>query len=182
MTDDDEKRLLVRLTALAELFGKTLTRSALHGYCRSLRDLALSSVEHAIARCERECARFPTPFDIRSRLGSDGTKPTRPAQPRIEHLRPAVDGEESDSPLTRVSMARILRDVADRDTRGEYSQGGARSRGSRCPGTGRVGWMRDLADSIDRREHAKRTGNPFADAFGDLADRVADREPGSDDV
>lgn len=167
MTEDDRKLVVVRLTQLAEAFNRTLSRETTLAYLRALDDLPGQTVLRAIDRSLRTCRRLPVPAELR-----ELTRPDERPAPRRALPAP------SDGPLvTRSSMARILREVAERDGRGDFSPTGA---------TGRVAWMRDLADQMEGKTPARPAGGIFGQAMATIATRVAsasatEREPGADD-
>lgn len=105
MTDDDKKLVLVRLTQIAEVFNRTLTRETWLAYVHALDDLPGQTVARALERCLRTCRRFPTPAEVREQTRPDETRP-----PPRRALPAPSDGPR----VTRAQMAAILRDVAPR--------------------------------------------------------------------
>jgi hypothetical protein len=172
VTDSDRKMLMVRLAQLAEVFGRSISQTALLGYVRALEDHSLRTLDTALTKAMQSCKRFPSPAEIRELCRRDDPAPTRSGFPQLPG-----PGEQ---PLTRASMIEILRDVAARDARGEYTKGGARAKGSQCEGRGKVAWMSSMADELERGETLRRTGNVFADTFVSISERAL-REPGEDD-
>jgi len=66
------KEMARSLVATAEVMGVELTEPQLHGYLLALKDQNTEAVTAALARCVKECAYFPRPAEIISRI------PTQP--------------------------------------------------------------------------------------------------------
>jgi len=72
MTNDDDRELVQRLTALAELFDVKLSAARMALYRETLREFALPEVVRALTHAAKTCTFFPKPAELRNLIVGDG--------------------------------------------------------------------------------------------------------------